>query len=261
MNVFISHSSEDEEYAREIATRLEDQGIDVWYDGWSLKPGDSIISKIEAGIEGADVLLVLLSKASLKSSWVQAEINASFNKMLSDRNIRVIPVLIEDVEVPLLLRDRQYVDLKKNFESGIGTLAEFLRPGVDSCVALRDEVIIDDYDSGNLQPNMLGGSAGVYHENGDPLSLRPVFLNRKQGRSLGLRFNFEQHSNHPVPPQYVGYSTKLQFANWSEYVECGYYICFETSSDGNARCMQLEIKRLSSPPPRRKSGGGCDLAS
>lgn len=248
MSVFISHSSEDEECARKIANRLENQDITVWYDEWSLRPGDSIVSKIEAGIEDADVLLVLLSEASLESSWVQAEINASFNKMVSDENIRLIPVLIEDVEVPLLLRDRQYVDLREDFESGIEPLIKSLSPGANPCLALKDEVIIDDFDSGNLRPNMLGGSALVYHENGDPLSLRPLFLNRKKGRSLGLEFDFEQHSNHPTPPQFVGYATRLQYANWSQYVECGYNICFSVLSDGNAPFIDLEIKRLALPP-------------
>jgi len=248
MKVFISHSSKDKRYAQRIAKSLKNQGIDVWYDDWSMRPGDSIVSKIEAGIADSNVLLILLSKASTKSSWVRAEINAFFNKAVADRNIRIIPVLIENVELPPLLRDRLCVDLRRDFEGGLATLVKSLQPEIDPCSILPDEVLIDDFDSGILRPNMLGGLTLVYHENGDPLSLRALFLNHGEGKSLGLAFDFEPHPNYPVPPQFVGYATRLQFANWGQFVECGYYLCFEACSDGNAQVMDLEIKRLSSPP-------------
>ncbi len=248
MKVFINHSSKDEQYVQRIAKSLKDQGIDVWYDEWSIGVGDSLVSKIEAGIADSNVLLVILSKASIKSSWVRAEINAFFNKAMSDRNIRLIPVLLEDVEVPPLLRDRMYVDFRKDFEGGLTTLVKFLQPEIEPCVILPKEVLIDNFNSGMLRPNMRGGLTLVYHENGDPLSLRALFLNRGQGKSLGLAFDSGSHPNHPVPPQFVGYATRLQFANWTQFIECGYWLCFEACSDGNAQVMGLEIKRLSSTP-------------
>lgn len=248
MKVFISHSFEDEQYVQKIAETLKDQGIDVWYDEWSIGVGDSLVSKIEAGIVDSNVLLIILSKASSKSSWVRAELNAFFNKAMSDRSIRLVPVLLENVEVPPLLRDRVYVDLRKDFEGGLVTLMQHLQPEIDPCAVLIDDVQIDNFNSGMLRPNMLGGLTVVYHENGDPLSLRALFLYHDRGKSLGLTFDFGSHSNHPVPPQFVGYATRLQFANWNQFVECGYWLCFEACSDGNAQVMGLEIKRLSSPP-------------
>lgn len=248
MKVFISHSFQDQQYVQRIAKSLKAHSIDVWYDDWSIRPSDSIVSKIEAGIVDSNILLVILSNASIKSQWVRAEINAFFNKAMSDRNIRIIPVLIEDVEVPPLLRDRLHVDLRKDFEGGLATLVKSIQPEIDPCINLPDDVLIDNFDAGMLRPNMLSGLTLVYHENGDPLSLRALFLNRGRGKSLGLAFDFSPRSNHPAPPQFVGYATRLQFANWSQFVKCSYWLCFEACSDGNTQVMGLEIKRLSLPP-------------
>ena len=50
-DVFLSHSSKDEEIVRAIAERLRADGLRVWFDAWELGPGDSIPAKIEEGLE------------------------------------------------------------------------------------------------------------------------------------------------------------------------------------------------------------------
>ena len=46
-DVFLSHSSKDKDVVREIAERLRNDGLNVWFNEWILKPGDSILAKIE----------------------------------------------------------------------------------------------------------------------------------------------------------------------------------------------------------------------
>lgn len=47
-DVFICHASEDkEDFVRPLATLLEQQHIDVWYDEFSLSIGDSLQQKID----------------------------------------------------------------------------------------------------------------------------------------------------------------------------------------------------------------------
>ena len=56
--VFLSHSSEDKPFVDRLASDLEKINVGVWYDKWELRVGDSIIDKIEEGIESQDFLMV-----------------------------------------------------------------------------------------------------------------------------------------------------------------------------------------------------------
>jgi hypothetical protein len=167
---------------------------------------------------------------------------------MSDRDIRIIPLLLEPVQIPLLLRDRLYVDLSRAFEAGLARLAATLSQAKDPCVTLPASVLIEAFNAGTIRPNELGGMTLVYHENGDPLSLQRRFPNRGGGRALGLQFDFTQRQPNRLPPRFVGYATRLQLADWNAFVRCGYWLCFDCWSNGNAMALQLEVKRLTEPP-------------
>jgi hypothetical protein len=107
---------------------------------------------------------------------------------------------------------------------------------------IEKKIIIDDFDSGIWGFNKLGGLALVYHENGDPLTLKHDFVSRGNGRALNLSFDFGEHTGY-VPPLFVGYATRLQFHNWTNFIEDNGYISFDLKGSG-AKDIYLEIKRL-----------------
>ena len=99
---------------------------DTWYDDWELLPGDSIIERIEVAISKSDVLLVLLSRSSADSKWVRRELSAGLARQLSGKGVMVIPVVVEDCEIPDMLANTKYVDLRGDFERGFRQLADAL---------------------------------------------------------------------------------------------------------------------------------------
>lgn len=50
-DAFLSHSSKDKAVVRDVAERLRGDGVEVWFDEWEIKAGDSIPAKIEEGLE------------------------------------------------------------------------------------------------------------------------------------------------------------------------------------------------------------------
>ena len=60
-DVFLSHSDKDKEVVREVATRLRQDGLRVWFDEWVLKPGDSIPANVNEGLERSRVLVLCMS--------------------------------------------------------------------------------------------------------------------------------------------------------------------------------------------------------
>ena len=72
-DVFLSHSSRDKEIVRPLAERLRKDGLRVCFDEWELRPGDSIPSKIQAGLEQSRVLVLCISANAFGSDWTQLE--------------------------------------------------------------------------------------------------------------------------------------------------------------------------------------------
>ena len=72
--LFLSHSSADDGFVRELRQALADMGQPVWIDSRQLKGGDPLWSDITAAIEAAAGLAVLVSPESLQSRWVGKEV-------------------------------------------------------------------------------------------------------------------------------------------------------------------------------------------
>ncbi len=73
-HLFLSHSSVDDGFVRELRAALADLGQEVWIDSRQLKGGDPLWSDITAAIEAAAGLAVLVSPESLQSRWVGKEV-------------------------------------------------------------------------------------------------------------------------------------------------------------------------------------------
>lgn len=112
--VFLSHSATDKPIVREMAAGLQSHGIDVWLEEAEIKLGESLATRIEHGLDSSDFVAFFLSKASMSSTWVRQELNATISRQVSgNRGAIVLPILLEDTEIPPLLRDVVYLDMRK----------------------------------------------------------------------------------------------------------------------------------------------------
>ncbi len=108
--VFISYAAEDAKSARSFARALNDADLNVWLAEWHLEPGQDIETGIYDAIQRADVVVLLVSSAALESRWFRAEMEAAISANLDKRGVDVIPVRLDDSEMPPLLQDRQWLD-------------------------------------------------------------------------------------------------------------------------------------------------------
>jgi hypothetical protein len=109
---FISHSSEDLAAARIIADILRQRGIEPWLDHERIRPGDSVPGRIEEGISGCDVILLLISKSFIRSRWCRAEYESLMSKEIKSGRTLVIPVRLDDAKMPALLSAKKYTDVR-----------------------------------------------------------------------------------------------------------------------------------------------------
>lgn len=91
-DVFISHASEDKEsIVRSLADELVARGLKVWYDEFTLRIGDSLRQKIDAGLARSRVGLVVLSPAFVDKGWTNYELDGIVTRTISGEQI-LLPI-------------------------------------------------------------------------------------------------------------------------------------------------------------------------
>jgi hypothetical protein len=124
--LFLCHAAEDKEFVDALALFLDSQGLEHWYDKREIKAGDSIITRVSAGLDAATHLVIVLSRASVQKPWVQRELSSALMNQLKDASITVIPILREPCSIPLLLSDIRYVDCSSDRDRGLQELVHAL---------------------------------------------------------------------------------------------------------------------------------------
>lgn len=124
MSIVISYAHEDSDFVDDLAANLFKSRVPVWVDRWELKIGDSILRKIESAIRDADALLVVLSKASVESEWCKKELTAGLVRELEAKSVFVLPIVVDDCDIPLFLKDKLHADFRKDKDKALKDILE-----------------------------------------------------------------------------------------------------------------------------------------
>jgi len=114
LRVFLCHSSGDKPAVRDLYRRLKADGFAPWLDEEELLPGQDWQQEIPAAVRACDVVVICLSQKSVtKEGYLQREIREAL--YVAEENpegtIFVIPVKLEEVEVPKRLAQWQWANL------------------------------------------------------------------------------------------------------------------------------------------------------
>lgn len=91
-DVFISHASEDkDEIVRPLAMALQAEGLQVWYDEFALRIGDSLRRKIDQGLANSRVGLVVLSHSFIAKGWTNYELDGIVTKTVTGEQV-LLPI-------------------------------------------------------------------------------------------------------------------------------------------------------------------------
>jgi len=111
-DVFLSYSSIDKNKIYPLAQRLKKDGLHVWLDEWEISPGDMIGLKIQQGLENSRTLLLCMTPAYFNSEWSKLEHYSLIYRDPANSKRRFIPILIADCEVPNIIAQFAYIDLR-----------------------------------------------------------------------------------------------------------------------------------------------------
>jgi len=127
--IFISHNHNDKGIIEPIAIKLAAIfGQDnVFYDSWSMQPGDGIIDKMNEGLEKCTHFFFFVSANSLKSNMVAMEWQNAIFKA-SKGNCKVIPVRLDSSSMPAILSQSLYIDLYSNgLDAAVGQIVNVIQ--------------------------------------------------------------------------------------------------------------------------------------
>ena len=104
--VFASYSHSDREVLEILRTLLTAQGVEVRLDVLQMQPGDDLTTRMAAEVAQSDCVLAVISRHSVKSPWVDAELAQALQLEIAVGGPRVIPIRLDDCEIPPTLSRR-----------------------------------------------------------------------------------------------------------------------------------------------------------
>jgi len=117
--VFLSHASQDKPKVRELCVRLRKDGFDPWLDEERLLPGMNWDMEIEKALRASDALLLCFSELSVaKEGYIQREFKRAkrYQEEKPEGTIYLIPVRLDQCELPYDFRDVQFVDYPDGYD-------------------------------------------------------------------------------------------------------------------------------------------------
>jgi hypothetical protein len=121
-NIFISHSSRDKAAALTLASTLNFCAIDVWLDDWELEVGQSLTDELAKAMIDSRFIAILITENYNKTVWTKAEYKKALAREQSEQRIVMLPLVVGEAQIPDFLEDKIYIDLRKEYFSGITKL-------------------------------------------------------------------------------------------------------------------------------------------
>ena len=149
-DAFISYARNDGAVARQLAQELAEAGFTTFIDEASLAAGNSFAQELSRAIRDSRFVLVLVSPSYVESRWAQKELQLAMNEELQMPlgAVKVIPILIDDCDVPFLIRDKHVLDLRNR---------ESFRPQVERLIANLKSLREPDGEQPDIRKNELPG--------------------------------------------------------------------------------------------------------
>lgn len=146
-DAFVCHASEDKDaFVRPLAERLREQHIEVWYDEFSLKVGDSLRRSIDLGLSQSRFGIVVLSPHFFKKQWSQWELDGLVACQNNSDSGVILPVWHQVAQADVLayspsLADKIAIDSSLGLDEVVRRLTAAIRPDGSTLVIAREHLL------------------------------------------------------------------------------------------------------------------------
>lgn len=135
---FISYSTKDEDFAKRLHGRLQQEHVRVWFAPHDMQGGKKVHEQIDEAIKVYDKLLIILSPDSLHSEWVMTELRKARKAERKTGKRKLFPLGLVDFDT---LRDWECFDP----DTGQDLAVEVRQYFIPDFINWKDH---DDYEEG-----------------------------------------------------------------------------------------------------------------
>ena len=93
---FISYSNKDKVFAERLHADLQNMGVRCWFAPHDLPIGAKILDGIDAAIRVRDKVVLILSKNSIESDWVEDEVKTAFEEERKRKQTVLFPIRLDN---------------------------------------------------------------------------------------------------------------------------------------------------------------------
>jgi hypothetical protein len=122
--MFISYCHEDIEAVKDFALQISLGDFDLWIDEKNVNVGNNYTTQILSAIHDTDFYVIFISKHSVNSTWVKAELDFALRERIERSRLIIIPVKLDDAEMPITLTNITFLDARFSIGAAAKELVE-----------------------------------------------------------------------------------------------------------------------------------------
>lgn len=123
-DLFLSYYHADSEFTQRLASEVASEGACVWYDQNGMRGGRIFPKTIETALSKTRYVGVVATEESLGRPWVEREVYATFTRESEEGRDILIPIRIDDSDLNLFTRMKQWCDFRDSFSEGLECLID-----------------------------------------------------------------------------------------------------------------------------------------
>lgn len=153
----------------------------MWLDTVNCEKGSLLPIEVSQALARCKAFCILVSRHSMESRWVQAELSAAFDRWTRDPGFRLLPIVLDKASIPMLLRGMNWID----FEAfSLDRLAETIpdlispqkrRPQDDVCCSVDWEAFITAVEEDQFTDDTGAHQYGGWSRSFDPYYIPLAF--------------------------------------------------------------------------------------
>ena len=237
--LFISYSHKDTDKVVSIVRQLALNGYDIWMDVKDIVPGDNYIYKIFEGVHSSDVYVIFLSNASITSNYVTAELSHAVKCQIENPTFKILPILLEDVSIPHIISNIEYVDAINVTSNVIDDIHNILKVDVNHN---KEQLKLSSVEFILAKNTTVEFDANTYFEKEDLAEDCNRILSNLRSKAYGILMNFISIDEFDIKSELPHFTNGI-------YEEC---ITTESGSMIGSNCKRVSLSTIVFNPDEDK---------
>ncbi len=119
MKVFLSHSTKDADFVKQLAAAIIGARSEAWLCEIDVGKYENFVARIEEGLKWCDVALLVWSPDAASSKWTEEEWTSVLARQVAEQKTRLGIVMLRDHPLPELLRTKNYIDARRDQQEAL----------------------------------------------------------------------------------------------------------------------------------------------